>query len=559
MTIWRLIGREIAHRKLNFAIASVSGVIAVAVLVGGIGVLNRHDSNTRAITAGMRAQTAQRVDDERKQVAGRVAKRHREVAAGVEDRRQQVARSVEQKRQQQALHVAEVQREVTERVQTLRNTIDERMASLNDDLRKITKKMGFNIYVLPKGQNLTDYFADGYASKFMPEEYVTKLAASKVLTVRHLLPILEQKVAWTEQGGRKIILIGTRGEIPITHKTAKTPLTDPVPKGKIVLGHEIWTGLGLEVDSKLTLLGTEFTVAKRHPERGTKDDITVWIHLATAQKMLDKVGKINAIFALECSCAWADLPKVRAEITRILPETQVKELHTQALARAESRHRAQAEGEALISLAQKEAADAVAQAQAAGRKAIDNEETAGRKAIADEQVAGQKDIADEQTDGDKAIADKQTAGERAVAEEAASRESVHQQIVKATMVLMPLALVGAAAWVGLLAYMNVRQRRGEIGILRAIGVSSRQIAGVFLVRAALVGLVGGPVGCAIGLVVAHFVEAPAGSTAQSLPISVGWLVAAALTAPILCALAGWAPAMLAGRQDPAVVLQQEAA
>ena len=85
------------------------------------------------------------------------------------------------------------------------------------------------------------------------------------------------------------------------------------------------------------MLGRDFTVGEVFPERGSKDDISIWIDLDAAQEMLDKKGKINAIWALECHCAWADLAKVRAEIEKILPDTRVIEYRTMALARAEFR------------------------------------------------------------------------------------------------------------------------------------------------------------------------------------------------------------------------------
>ena len=110
--------------------------------------------------------------------------------------------------------------------QILRKKIEEtkkRMDSMEDEYRKITKKMGFNVLILPKDQNLDDFFADTFASKYMPEEYVKTLAKSKIVTVRHLLPSLQQKINWVEQG-RTIILTGIRGEVPIAHKNPKKPI-----------------------------------------------------------------------------------------------------------------------------------------------------------------------------------------------------------------------------------------------------------------------------------------------------------------------------------------------
>ena len=213
-----------------------------------------------------------------------------------------------------------------------------RMAELKDDTRKAMLKLGFNVVILPKDQNLADWYAEDYASKYMPEDYVHKLANSRIVTVRHFLPSLQQKIEWPERN-RKIILVGARGEVPNLHKNPVKPLVQPVPPGTISLGHELHRSLDLKVGEKVKLMGKEFTIHACHKERGNKDDITAWIYLAEAQELLDKQGLINAILALECLCTGDALPLIRKEIAAILPGTQVIERGSRALARAEARTR----------------------------------------------------------------------------------------------------------------------------------------------------------------------------------------------------------------------------
>ena len=99
--------------------------------------------------------------------------------------------------------------------------LSERMADLTDETRKAMLKLGFNVVILPKHQNLADWYSDDYASEYMPEEYVHTLADSKIVTVRHFLPSLQQKIEWPERK-RKIILVGTRGEVPNTQESSQT-------------------------------------------------------------------------------------------------------------------------------------------------------------------------------------------------------------------------------------------------------------------------------------------------------------------------------------------------
>ncbi len=53
--------------------------------------------------------------------------------------------------------------------------LKQKMAALEDDYRKIMLGLGFNVLILPKDQKLDDFYADDYATKLMPEEYVERL------------------------------------------------------------------------------------------------------------------------------------------------------------------------------------------------------------------------------------------------------------------------------------------------------------------------------------------------------------------------------------------------
>src|SRR5205085_2629904 len=70
------------------------------------------------------------------------------------------------------------------------------MAQVEDDYRKITLKLGFNLMILPKDQQPVGMLSDEFSVKFMPEDYANKLAKSGIVTINHLLPSLQQRVYW---------------------------------------------------------------------------------------------------------------------------------------------------------------------------------------------------------------------------------------------------------------------------------------------------------------------------------------------------------------------------
>jgi hypothetical protein len=366
----------------------------------------------------------------------------------------------------------------------------EKMAALEEDYRKITKGLGFNVLILPAEQNLNDLFASDFATNHMPESYVERLATSRVATIQHLLPSLQHKLKWPEFE-RTIILTGVRGEVPILHAVPKKPILEPVPPGTMTVGWELHRSLKLQAGQKVRLLGREFTVGQLQPERGTKDDITVWINLKAAQDLLARPGQINGILALECVCAADSLQKVRAEIGRVLPQTQVIEFQSQALARAEARQRAAQEA---------------------------------REAV-----------------------------EREIQNRAKLRQS-HEAFAA---VLVPVVTLGAGVWIAFLAFGNVRDRRPEIGLLRALGVRSKHIMGLFLGRAFLMGVAGAVLGLVAGLLLASFGGGPESGATSGMWWHAAFLAGVLMGAPVVAMLAGWLPSYLAAQQDPAEILRED--
>ena len=242
-----------------------------------------------------------------------------------------------------AIHDYETQKIISEKeAETAK-----RMKDLENDYRIIMKKLGFNLLILPEKQNLADLYADDFASKYMPEEYVNTLAKSNIMTIRHLLPSLQQRIFWN-QGKRQVILIGTRGEVPFLHRDPKEPILVAVPKGAVVVGYELHQSNNLSVGDKIKIRGFDFTITQCNEERGNKDDITLWIDLEQAQSLLKRPDQVNAILALKCECAGNDISQIRAEVSGILPGTQVIEEASKVVTRAEARARAGREAKEAI-------------------------------------------------------------------------------------------------------------------------------------------------------------------------------------------------------------------
>jgi putative ABC transport system permease protein len=366
------------------------------------------------------------------------------------------------------------------------------MTRMEDDYRRIMRELGYNVLILHKDQDIADLYARGYATAYFPEGWVDRLIEGKIQTLNHLLPVLQQKVVWPEQG-RGITMIGIRGQTPMPHRPVeRSPMMEPVPSGKMDIGDAVARSLNLSVGDKVQLFGKEFVINKRFPRRGNQDDNTIWISLLQAQEILRKPGRINGILALECVCLTESLGKIVEEVTTLLPETQVFEFSSLVVARADARKRA-AETHRL-----------------------------------------------------------------AIEQEKSNRAELRKAREGMASVLAPLVMVGSMIWILALTFGNVRERRSEIGILRAIGVRSRQILIAFIGKALVMGAAGAILGFPTGLIIGSlWVDQELVRLNPVQLFDVPLFLTVLLAAPILAGIAAWAPGAIAADQDPAIVLREE--
>ena len=117
-----------------------------------------------------------------------------------------------------------------------------------------------------------------------------------------------------------------------------------------------------------------------------------------------------------------------------------------------------------------------------------------------------------------------------------------------------VALAIAALGIANALLAAVRERRREIGVMKAIGARDRDVMRAFLVEAGCVGFVGGIVGTAIGLVIFVGIGDFANNylTSQGLrgvPITIAWYipVGAVIGAALISVFAGAFPALKASR------------
>ncbi len=375
------------------------------------------------------------------------------------------------------------------------------LADLRADISRAMGQLGFNVTILPEGQEAADWYAQDESAPTMPEAYVRRLAEANGPALQNAVGQLRRRVTWPEKNW-PVVVVG-RGPIqssgPIAAAEGKSdvepgaalkepaPLASryarPLPPGTVALGYELQKVFGLREGGEVQFMGRTMRVDHCLPQEGSRDDLAVFMPLADAQKLLDQPGRISEIVAQGAPAALEDLPELRRQVARVLPGVQmipsVPAAVASKLATTHTHHSEQAR-------------------------------------LEQEQVV--------QTDLNR----------------------FRRQLAGAVNLLV---VTSCGLWVGWLAWSNVAERRVEIGIWRACGLHARQVAAIFLGRWLLLGAIGSVTGLIAALAVTLLPGVATGAWQPEL------LATALVVAVLLSGVAAGVAALAATREDPAMALR----
>ena len=124
-----------------------------------------------------------------------------------------------------------------------------------------------------------------------------------------------------------------------------------------------------------------------------------------------------------------------------------------------------------------------------------------------------------------------------------------------------VSLVVSSIMIGIITYISVMERTKEIGVLRAIGASKRNISQVFNAETFIIGLCSGLIGVGLTLllnipinIIIHELTGSGDINAQLPPVSAVILVALSV---ILTLIGGLIPSKKAAKKDPVIALRSE--
>ena len=124
-----------------------------------------------------------------------------------------------------------------------------------------------------------------------------------------------------------------------------------------------------------------------------------------------------------------------------------------------------------------------------------------------------------------------------------------------------ISLVVSSIMIGIITYISVFERTKEIGILRAIGASKRNISSIFNAETFIVGLLSGLFGIGISYLLIPIINAVIHHYTGNIPLSaVLWIknaVLLVLLSIILTLIGGLIPSRSASKKDPVEALRSE--
>jgi putative ABC transport system permease protein len=124
-----------------------------------------------------------------------------------------------------------------------------------------------------------------------------------------------------------------------------------------------------------------------------------------------------------------------------------------------------------------------------------------------------------------------------------------------------ISLIVSSIMIGIITYISVLERTKEIGVLRAIGASKKDISRVFNAETLIVGFVAGVIGIGctllLNILVNIILHALTGIVALNAVLPVAGGISLVIISMLLTFIAGLLPSSYASKKDPVIALRSE--
>ena len=124
-----------------------------------------------------------------------------------------------------------------------------------------------------------------------------------------------------------------------------------------------------------------------------------------------------------------------------------------------------------------------------------------------------------------------------------------------------ISLVVSSIMIGIITYISVLERTKEIGVLRAIGASKRNISSIFNAETFIIGLCSGLLGIGVTLaavpIINNIIHSVTGNTDINAVLPMNAACVLVLLSVVLTLIGGLIPSSQAAHKDPVTALRSE--
>jgi putative ABC transport system permease protein len=351
--------------------------------------------------------------------------------------------------------------------------------------------LGANVLVLPKSASLQDYYAADMQSETIPEEYVTQLAMSDLQGLDNVSPKLSVPV---ELAGRTFTLTGI---LPKSEFQAKAAWA-----GAGIFSRPV--GCGAMPTLPFASGDNKTRVRQRVIDTLSNDETLIGADVASALSLKegDKLTLFDQAFS----------------VTAVLPQTGTID-DSRIFAHLHRVQELSGKGPVINAIEIVGCCQEISKGLVAKINSL----------LPEAKVVTITQIADAQI-------------------------KMNQLMSRLSLIFLVIILFVGGAGIANYMYANVYERRREIGTLMALGADSFLIQRIFLLKALLLGLVGGICGFFLGTALAVILGPKlAGVPVLPMPLLALW---ATLISVFLALAASYFPARRAARLDPCSTFQE---
>ena len=142
-----------------------------------------------------------------------------------------------------------------------------------------------------------------------------------------------------------------------------------------------------------------------------------------------------------------------------------------------------------------------------------------------------------------------------------SVKTIVNAVTYVLIVFISISLVVSSIMIGIITYISVYERTKEIGILRAIGASKRNISSIFNAETFIIGLLSGLFGIGVTYITIPIINKIIHIFIGNIPLNAKFYIGNALIlvvlSIVLTLIGGLIPARAASKKDPVIALRTE--